>query len=453
MKIGELSKFMKGVLVTFLAVGGICLLPNMVAEANIWGNGEGKEPEIIFFTYGNDSETYTDGGWWIDNTARYTENEDGSVSVHFEYPSELYVALERMNEGGVWESVAEGFHSKGAMVEWINGLGTYVSEIGPWCFDKPGIYRYAMTYEKEDGTRTEKEYSDVLDLSGVTNKVSLPEIKISDGGRIAWTSEEDQGAVYRTYTIMYNTYGGQRNFYDKYNSTDKYLDSVSSFYLLYPDDWGEIPDYWSISEEGWELDLKKMLSGNDYEGYNFAFILEAASGNLEKAVNSSEIETMICFTRDLELVEDDGSQKQEPERTPEKESENTVQRWEPTTKEDIFRFSRKGLNLKASADSHAVVLVGEVQGPLFFEAINNVYGEYTIASTYNLLIDSVSNYTPEKIAVTFELPGDTCQEGREVVLIGVKEDGTPIIVKDLDQDTSTYTFVPTDAYAYALCVR
>ena len=449
MKLVKWKRLMAKAAVSVFILGASCCIPGVAIEAEeaVQERQEEREPGIRFFSYANcpwcEIESYTDGGWWLTNTEYWYEDEEGNRFVDFggNVPSEYYVALERMNENGNFEQIAGGKCSD-IGIEWPNGLVTYVPEIDEHCYDQPGIYRYAMYYKKEDGEWSETKYSNILDLSNVTDKVTVPQIDISEDGLISWRNEKH--AVYGAYLSAYAV-----------DETEVELDYVSTWDIVYD---REISDYWTVTEESWTFDVKKALEDicakGDYSGYNFEFYLSACSTDLEKLLNNSISSTKISFTKDLNPIEANAGTNNKPDNNfGDRPTGNIVWSWKPTTEEEIFRFSRKGKNIIASADSHTVMLAGEMQGPLFFEAINNAFGEYAIESTYNLFIDSECGYNPEKVAISFELPEDAWQVGREVVLIGVKEDGTPVIVKDLDQDIAAYTFVPTYAYAYALCVR
>ena len=137
-------------------------------------------------------------------------------------------------------------------------------------------------------------------------------------------------------------------------------------------------------------------------------------------------------------------------------TEEPTTTWEPSTPEEIQSFSyRSSIPVSfsvAGANDGSISMCGEAQGNLFFDVVESVLGEYTIASTYNIGIDGQKFYETEKeIQMCIKVPASLANEGRTFKMITVDESGVPYIFEDLDNDPDTITFTVDKGYAYALC--
>ena len=135
--------------------------------------------------------------------------------------------------------------------------------------------------------------------------------------------------------------------------------------------------------------------------------------------------------------------------------EPTIEFWKPTTPEDIYRYSLLGHENNAYTVKeglpYAVKIKNDVQGQLFFNAINTIAKDYTLVRTYNILPDNKKQFTmQDKATITLTIPEYLQKDGRNWCLFGAKQDGTPYILKDLDKNKSTITISTNEFYAFAL---
>ena len=137
------------------------------------------------------------------------------------------------------------------------------------------------------------------------------------------------------------------------------------------------------------------------------------------------------------------------------EQDKVVEDWKPTTPQDLFRYCLRGYEKNSFVVKeglpYKVGIRNEVQGQKFFDSINTIRNGYTLARTYNILPDNKCTYSMKNPAtITLTIPKSVQKDGRKWVLFGVKEDGTPYILKDSDKNMSTITITTNSFYAFAL---
>ncbi len=128
--------------------------------------------------------------------------------------------------------------------------------------------------------------------------------------------------------------------------------------------------------------------------------------------------------------------------------------WVPTDPADIYRYSLLGpeapfYKVLSSVDS--IQMVKEIQGPLFFDAVELIQGDYKLARTYNIFVNNTLTYdNGNSVKIELQIPQDLQKEGRTFRMFGVTEDGKNFVLEDLDTDPTTITFAANRFYAFAL---
>ncbi|MFI3213385.1 MAG: hypothetical protein R3Y24_08575 [Eubacteriales bacterium] len=96
-------------------------------------------------------------------------------------------------------------------------------------------------------------------------------------------------------------------------------------------------------------------------------------------------------------------------------------------------------------------MVNEIQGQLFFDALESVQGEYILARTYNILVNNQLCYSADNAIIELEIPETLQEEDRTYSMFSVTEGGLANSLPDLDQELTTITFATNNQYyAFAL---
>ncbi|MFI3177903.1 MAG: hypothetical protein R3Y67_10525 [Eubacteriales bacterium] len=128
--------------------------------------------------------------------------------------------------------------------------------------------------------------------------------------------------------------------------------------------------------------------------------------------------------------------------------------WVPTEPADIYRYSLVGgedpfYQVVTSMDTIRMVI--DVQGPLFFDAVALIQGDYTLGRTYNIFVNNIlTYYNGNNVKIELQIPESLQEEGRTFRMFGVSEDGAVAFYSDLDNDPTTITFETNKFYAFVL---
>lgn len=139
-------------------------------------------------------------------------------------------------------------------------------------------------------------------------------------------------------------------------------------------------------------------------------------------------------------------------------SKEEVKVWKPTTPDETKRYgaySREKVEFSADGkNAYGVTVQNAMQGKLCYDSFESVLDGYTIGRTYNIFPAGQAVYKMDsKAKITLQVPGTLQAANREYRMICVTENGTPVILKDLDKDPSTITFETNVYYAFALVYK
>ena len=131
--------------------------------------------------------------------------------------------------------------------------------------------------------------------------------------------------------------------------------------------------------------------------------------------------------------------------------------WVPVTAEDKLRYSLVGkevLEVKAT-NVESIKVSNSVQGNKYFEVLNRIKGNYTLARTYNIFPNNSTIKNPVYITQTpaiiqMNIPKTLQKENREFKMICITENGIPIVLNDMDQTPNTITIETNHFYAFTL---
>lgn len=153
--------------------------------------------------------------------------------------------------------------------------------------------------------------------------------------------------------------------------------------------------------------------------------------------------------------EDEGSSNSDSN---EEDTSKAVSEWKPITPDEQKRYAVVGKEhvvLTADAKNvYSLTAYNMMQGSQCFKSFESALNGYTIGRTYDILPNNKRVQEMNKEATfTLRIPTELQKDGRDFKMICVTKDGKPVVLKDLDKDSSTITVKTKKYYAFALVYK